>query len=103
MVAEEEVEEEEVDWTYPTKGTQTFNKKTETIKEPSEEGGASMPNKIVKSCHLRATIAERSAIVKRKCRIRRSESTLTSRQLTNYTTYAEYANYGGLFIMRHRA
>ena len=64
MVAEDEVKEEEVDSTYPTKGTQNFGKKMEAIEEPSEEGGA-MPNKVGKPCHLLATIAERSAIAKR--------------------------------------
>ena len=38
-----------------------------------------------------------------ECRKRRSESASTSRQLTNYATNAEYADYGGLFVMRHRA
>ena len=46
MVAEDEVEAEEVDSTYPTKGTQNFGKKTETIKELLQEGGASTPNKV---------------------------------------------------------
>ena len=65
MVAEDEVEVEEVDSTYPTKGTQNFGKKTEAIKEPSQEGRASTPNKVGKPCHLRATIAAKSAIAKR--------------------------------------
>ena len=65
MVAEDEVEAKEVDSTYPTKGTQTFGKKMEVIEEPSEEGGASTPNKVGKPCHLGATIAVRSAIAKR--------------------------------------
>ena len=38
-----------------------------------------------------------------ECRKRRSESASTSRQLTNYAANAEYADYGGLFVMRHRA
>ena len=57
MEAEDEVEAEEVDSTYPTKGTQKFGKKTEAIEEPSEEGGASMPNKVGKQCHLLTIIA----------------------------------------------
>ena len=65
MVAEDEVEAEEVNSTYPTKGTQTFGKKTEAIEEPLEEGGASMPNKVSKQYHLLAIIAAKSAIVKR--------------------------------------
>ena len=65
MVAEDEVEEEEVNSTYPTKGAQNFGKKTKAIKEPSEEGGASTPNKVGKPCHLLATIAAKSAIAKR--------------------------------------
>ena len=65
MVAEDEVEAEEVDLTYPTKGTQSFGKKMEAIEEPSQEGGASTPNKVVKPCHLRANIAAKSAIAKR--------------------------------------
>ena len=65
MVAEDEVEEEEVNLIYPAKGTQTFGKKTEAIEEPSEEGGASTPNKVGKPCHLLATIVERLAITKR--------------------------------------
>ena len=64
MVAEDEVEVEEVDSTYPTKGTQNFGKKTEAIEEPSQEGGASAPNKVRKPCHLRETIVEKSAITK---------------------------------------
>ena len=44
MVAKDEVASvEEVDSTNLTKGTQTFGNRTEAIKEPSEEGGASMP------------------------------------------------------------
>ena len=64
-VVEDEVEEEEVNSTYPAKGTQTFGKKTEAIEEPSEEGGASMPNKVGKQCHLLAIIAAETAIAKR--------------------------------------
>ena len=65
MVAEDEVEAEEVDSTYPTKGTQTFGKKMKAIEEPLEEGGTSTLNKIGKPYHLRATIAERLAIANR--------------------------------------
>ena len=65
MVAEDEVEAEEVDSTYSTKGTQNFGKKTEAIEEPSKEGGASTPNKVGKPYHLCATIAGKSAIAKR--------------------------------------
>ena len=48
MVAEDEVKEDEVDSTYPTKGTQNFSKKMEAIEEPSEQGGSSTPNKVGK-------------------------------------------------------
>ena len=65
MVAEDEVDAEEVNSTYPTKGTQNFGKKTKAIEEPSEEGGASTPNKVHEPWHLRATIAAKSAITKR--------------------------------------
>ena len=65
MMDEDEVEAKEVDSTYPTKGIQNFGKKTEAIEEPSQEGGASTPNKVRKTCHLRATIAAKLAIVKR--------------------------------------
>ena len=65
MVAQDEVEAEEVDSTYPTMGTQNFGKKTKAIEEPSQEGGASMPNKVGKPFHLRVTIAAKSAIAKR--------------------------------------
>ena len=61
MVDEDEVEAEEVDSTYPTKGTH----KKEAIEEPSQEGGASTLNKVGKACHLRATIVAKSAIAKR--------------------------------------
>ena len=50
------VKVEEVDTTHLMKGTQTFGKKTEAIEETSEEGGASMPNKVGKQCHLSSTI-----------------------------------------------
>ena len=36
-----EVEAEEVDSTYPTKGTQNFGYKKEAMEKPSQEGGAS--------------------------------------------------------------
>ena len=91
MVAEDEVEEEEVNSTYHAKGTQTLAKKMEVIEEPSEEGGA--------NCNYCGKIGHREE----ECRKRRSESVSTSRQLTNYATNAEYADYGGLFMMRHRA
>ena len=65
MLAEDKVKAEEVDLTYPMKGTQNFGKKTEAIEEPSQEGGASTPNKVGKPCHLRETIAAKSAIAKR--------------------------------------
>ena len=58
IVAEDEVEAEEVDSTYPTKGTQNFGKKTEAIEEQSQE-------KVRKPCHLRAPIAEKSGITNR--------------------------------------
>ena len=65
MVAEDKLEAEEVESTYPTKGTQNFAKKTEAIEEPLEEGGAATANKVGKPCHLRAIIAAKSAIAKR--------------------------------------
>ena len=64
-MAEDEVEAEEVDSTYPTKGIHNFSKEMEAIKEPSQEGGASTPNKVGERRHLRATIAAKSAIAKR--------------------------------------
>ena len=45
--------------------TQTFSKKTEAIDEPSEEGGASILNKVGKQYHLPTTIVGRSSIAKR--------------------------------------
>ena len=57
MVDKDELETVEVDSTYPTKGTQNFDKRTEVVEEPSQEGGASTPNKVSKRHHLRATIA----------------------------------------------
>ena len=38
-----------------------------------------------------------------ECRKKKRESASTSRQLTNYAANAKYADYGGLFVMRHRA
>ena len=64
-MAKDEVEAEEVDSTYPTEGIHKFGKDTEAIEEASQEGGASMPNKVGERRHLRATIAEKSAIAKR--------------------------------------
>ena len=64
-MAEDEAKAEEVDSTYPTKGTQTFGKKMKAIEEPLEEGGTSTLNKVGERCHLRATIAAKSAIAKR--------------------------------------
>ena len=80
MVAEDEVEAEEVDSTYPTKGTQNFGKKTEAIEEPSQEGGASTPNKVGKRRHLRATIAAKSTIAKRSAK---KEEVSRPRQVDN--------------------
>ena len=49
MVVEDEVMmAEDVESAHLTKGTQTFDKKTEAFEEPSEEGGASMLNKVGK-------------------------------------------------------
>ena len=83
MVAEDKVEAEEVDLTYPTKGTQNFGKKTEAIEEPLEEGGDSTPNKVSKPCHLPATIEERSAIGKRSAK---KEEASWLRQVANLQT-----------------
>ena len=52
------VAEEEVNSAHHTKGTQTF---MEAIKELSEEGGDSMPNKVGKQGPQFATIVEKSA------------------------------------------
>ena len=49
MVAEDEVKVEEVDSTYPTKGTQNFSYKKEAIEEPSQEGRASTLARAVKT------------------------------------------------------
>ena len=65
MVAEDELEDEEVNSSYPAKGTQTFSKKTEAFEELLEEGEASKPNKDDKICLLFATIVGRSATAKR--------------------------------------
>ena len=66
MVAGHEVEAvEEVDLIHFTKGSQTFDNKTEAIEEPSEEGRASMPNKVGKHGPLLAIIVGRSATAKR--------------------------------------
>ena len=64
-MAKDEVKAEEVDSTYPTKGLHNFDKEMEAIEEPSQKGGASTPNKVGERCHLRATIAAKSAIAKR--------------------------------------
>ena len=68
MVAEDKVKEEEVDSTYPTKGTQNFGKKLEAIEQPLQEGGASTPNKVGKPCHLRANIAANLATANRSAK-----------------------------------
>mgnify|MGYP000235160196 FL=1 len=65
IVAKDEVEAEEVDSTYLTKGIHNFGKKTEAIEEPSQEGGASTSNKVGERRHLRATIAAKLGIAKR--------------------------------------
>ena len=57
------------------KTTANFDNKTESIEEPSEEGGASMTNKVGKQCHLPATIVGRSATAKKSIE-RRSVSQL---------------------------
>ena len=95
-MAEDEVEEEEVDSTYPTKGAQTFGKKTEAIEETSEEGGASMPNKVGKQCHLLATIVGRSTIVKTSAerkevsRLPQADNSQTMLPTPNTTTMVHY-------------
>ena len=67
MVAEDEVATaKEGDSVHLTKGTQTFGKK-----EPSEEGRASMSNKVGKPGHLPATIVGKLATVKRSAERRR--------------------------------
>ena len=65
MVDEDKVEAEEVDSIYPMKGVHNFGKDKEAIEEPSQEGGASTPNKFGERRHLRATTAAKSAIAKR--------------------------------------
>ena len=65
MVAIDEVEAEEVDSTYSAKGIYNFGKDTEAIEEPSQEEGASTPNKVGGQRHLHATIVANSAIAKR--------------------------------------
>ena len=83
MAAEDEVEAQEVDSTYSTKGIQTFNKKMEAIEELSEQGGV-MLNKVGKQCHLIAITAEKLAIAKRSAekeeasRLPQADSTSTS-------------------------
>ena len=83
MAAKDEVEAEDVDSTYPVKGTQNFGKRTEAIKEPLEEGGASTPNKIDEQRHLLAIIAAKSAIAKRS-----TEKEEVSRPRQAYKSYA---------------
>ena len=95
MVAEDEVEAEEVDLTYPTKGTQTFCKRTEALEEPSEEGGASMPNKVDKPCHLHAitvgrfTTVKKSAERKEVSRLPQVENSQTAPATLNTTTMVD--------------
>ena len=87
---------EEVDSTYPTKGIQTFGKKTESIEEPSEEGGASMTNKIGKCGPLHAiivgssTIAKRSVENKEASRLPQVDSQTTP-PTPNTTTMVDYS------------
>ena len=64
MVAEDEVEAEEVDSTYPTKEIHNLGKETEANEEPSQEGGASTQVRAVKT-QPNADIAESSAITKK--------------------------------------
>ena len=66
--------------------------KREAIKEPSEERGASMPNKFDKQCHLAVTIVAILATMKK------SVEEEASRQLTN----SDYDDHGRMFVMRHR-
>ena len=68
MIEAEEVgsaKVEEVESAGIMKVTQPFGKQTEILEEPSEEGGAFMPNTIGKLGPLLATIVVRSANVKR--------------------------------------
>ena len=69
-----------------SKVNQTFGKKTETLKEPSEEGGVPMPNKVGKSGPLLATIVATREVAhfEEECRKKRSELASTSQQVTNY-------------------
>ena len=97
MVAKDEAEEEEVDLTYPTKGAQTFSKKTEAIEEPSEEEGASMPNKVGKQCHLHATIVGISATAKTSAERReasqfpQANNSQTTPSMPNTLTMVDYS------------
>ena len=74
MVDEDQVEAEEVDSTYPTKGTENFGYKKEAMEEPSQEGRASTPAQAVKT-QPNADIAESSATTK-KCVERSSANRL---------------------------
>ena len=81
----------------PTYGNNSqFRPQDGAIKEPSEEGGASI---LVRANKTRpnADIVENSATMKKR------ESIFTSRQLTNYATNSDYEDRGGMFVMRHRA
>ena len=97
MVVEDEVEAEEVDSTYPTKGAQTFGKKTEAIEESSEEGGASMLNKVGKQCHLLAIIAAKSVIAKKSVekeevsRLPQADNSQTTPPTPNTTTMVHHS------------
>ena len=64
MVDKDEVEAEEVESTYPTRGTQNFGYKKEAMEEPSQEGGVSTPARAINT-QSNADIAESSAITKK--------------------------------------
>ena len=97
MVAEDEVATaKEGDSVHLTKGTQTFGKMTKVIEEPSEEGGASMTNKIGKCGPLHAiivgssTIAKRSVENKEASRLPQVDSQTTP-PTPNTTTMVDYS------------
>ena len=97
MMAEDEVELEEVDSSYPSKGTQAFGKKMEAIDEPLEDGGASILNKVGKQCHLLAIFVAKLAFAKRSVEkeeiswLQQADNSQTTPPMPNTRTLMEYS------------
>ena len=62
-----------------------------------------MSNQTDKEITWNAAIVVNCLTMRRNTERRKSKSPSTSQQLTNYATNTDFEDYGGMFVMRHKA